>query len=92
MLIQNQPVTSCVRHADTVVLARNRREVNHKEQRFLPALIPAKERENRTVRIVRIDPLKALPVVVQTVQRRMRAVKLQESPHKVLHIPVRRLV
>ena len=91
-LIQNQAIASGMRNTDTVILARNRREVDHKDQRFLQGLIPTDKRENRTVRIVHIDPLKAVPVIVLTVQRRMCLIELKESPHKALHIAVRRFL
>ena len=87
-LIQQQGVLTFFGNSHPVVRPRNRCEIYNKQQALFSSLIPADKAENTPVPIIGIDPLEAIPVMIQAVKTGIFLIKVQEIPDVFLETPV----
>ena len=88
LIIKDQGICTCLRNAYPVILSCNRREVDNKKEILLTCFIPSDKAENTPVTVIGIDPLKAVPVVILPVERRIFPVNVKEIAEIFLQIMV----
>ena len=70
---------------DAVLRMEHRREVRHAQERVAP-FIRAQERNDGVVAVVRLNPLEAVPAVINLVERGRRAVDFVQALAALLHL------
>src|ERR1700722_13589083 len=82
--VQTLAPVAAARYPDTIVGARERREVAHDENHFTVAALSQKRDHARLV-VVAVDPFEAFPVEVEGVERRGTRVEAVQFAHPALH-------
>src|ERR1700722_1535069 len=78
-------------YSHAIVAARERREVAHDENHLTFAVLSQK-RDHARLAVVAVDPLEALPVEVEGVERRGTRIEAVEFTHPALHARVQRVL
>ena len=79
-------------HTQHVIRPRHRGHVDGEGQLLLGAGGLPDEAEDGAVRIIRIDPLEALPGIIQLIHRRILLVEMQQLLHELLERRIQRLL
>src|SRR5919202_1031195 len=82
--VQHLAPRSARRHADTVLVSRDRCEIAHHHQHVVRVATFAQESKDAVLVVVRLEPVESVPVEIHFVQRRMRAVHAVEVRHTAL--------
>src|SRR6267143_5691480 len=82
--VQQFAVVAFARHADSIVVARDRGEVTQTQYLIILVLGFSEEGDHGMGRIAKVDPLETGPVVIEFMQRRLVAVE----PVKVSYEPL----
>ena len=90
-LVKQQRVGAAFRNADAVIVAVYRGEVADEEKILFLCFIAADKAENTAVSVVGVDPLEAVILLVQAVERRIFVVERQKPFHIILEVGVERL-
>ena len=90
-LVKQQRVGAAFRNTDAVIVAVYRGEVADEEKILFLCFIAADKAENTAVSVVGVDPLEAVILLVQAVERRIFVVERQKPFHIILEVGMERL-